>query len=355
VREDTIKSAARRLLDDGVHSRVFSGAQAAWWLGGERRIDSVFSGTTSSTSGTPVDGETFFDIASLTKPFTASSAFRLAARGVIDLRETLGERLPELMGVPQARATLTQVLAHEAGFVPWVPLFESVPLELRGTTIGKNSMLDALARTPPASTPDGIARYSDLGFISLGVFLERATSTALDSLIEREVSQPLGLTRTRFRPSGIAAATADCPWRKRLLIGEVHDDNAWTMGGVSGHAGLFSTASDIATFGAAYLNALEGDESWLPCNIVEEAVLRRKSGRGLGFDLKSETESSAGERLARNAFGHLGFTGCSLWIDAERRFAVALLTNRVHVADMAAIKAFRPRFHDELLRAFDRL
>jgi serine-type D-Ala-D-Ala carboxypeptidase len=356
VRADALISTLARLLEEGAAARVFSGAQGACWIADGRGLAIACAGATRATGGAPIEAETPFDVASLTKLFTASAALRLAARGAIGLDEALGDRLPELAGTAQARATLAQVLAHEAGFTPWAPLYEAVPLELRGTPRGRAALLEALARAPAASAPDGVARYSDLGFIALGVLLERTAGMALDALIELEVARPIGLARTRFGAAHGAAATASCPWRGRTLAGEVHDDNAWTMGGISGHAGLFSTASDVARFAAAWLDALRGEGGFLPPGLAEDAVRRRPSGRGLGFDLKSEAESSAGALMSRDSFGHLGFTGCSLWVDPERGCAVALLTNRVHTdPDLAAIKAFRPRFHDSVLRAFDRL
>jgi serine-type D-Ala-D-Ala carboxypeptidase len=352
---------AAELLEQGGGERVFSGAQAAWCAGPDRRAVAACAGATRDAGGAPVDHGTLFDVASLTKLFTAAAALRLAERGVLRLASELGERLPELGGTPQARATLEQVLAHEAGFAPWAPLFESVDPGARGTVAGKAELLAALARCAPASSPDGVARYSDLGFIALGVWLERAVGAGLDDVVEAEVTGPLGLSSTRFhacaaagaRPGAAAcAATATCPQRGRALVCEVHDDNAWAMGGVAGHAGLFSTAGEVARLGAAWLDALAGSGGWISCRAAEAAAQRRPSGRGIGFDLALAEGSSAGARMGRRTFGHLGFTGCSLWVDPDAECAIALLTNRVHMgADLAAIKAFRPRFHDAVMRA----
>jgi len=133
----------------------------------------------------------------------------------------------------------------------------------------------------------------------------------------------------------------------------VHDDNAWAMGGVAGHAGLFATARDVAGMGAAWLVALEGGE-WLPAELASRAIARRPLGRGLGWDLKSEAGSSAGELMGSRTFGHLGFTGCSLWIDPDRGLSVALLTNRVHPSRHGeGIKELRPVFHDALVGALE--
>jgi CubicO group peptidase (beta-lactamase class C family) len=344
---------AAALLADGVDGGVFSGAQAAWRAGPDRRLELASAGVTRITGGAPVDRDTLFDVASLTKLFTAAAALRLAERGELALGATLVERLPELRGTPQARATLEQVLAHEAGFTPWAPLFEAVPGGLRGTPSGRAALLAALAGCAPASSPDGVARYSDLGYIALAVWMERVVGGSLEEIIAAEVTAPLGLSSARFRPSpaAVAVTSTRSPHRGELA-GEVHDDNAWAAGGVAGHAGLFAAARDVARLGAAWLDALGGAGSWLSRDAAEAAVRRRPSGRGLGFDFVCGEGSSAGALMARDGFGHLGFTGCSLWIDRGRGCAIALSTNRVLMGeDLAAIKAFRPRFHDGMMRA----
>jgi len=352
---------AEALLAGGVAEGVFSGAQAAWCKGPDRRLEGASAGATKTAGGAPIDRGTLFDVASLTKLFTAAAVLRLAERGELAFGAELGERLPELRGTPQSRATLEQVLAHEAGFTPWSPLFESVPDGLRGTASGMAPLLAAMARCAPASSPDGVARYSDLGFIALGVWVERAVGASLDEVIAAEVTAPLGLSSALFRPStadasrlsaAAFAATSTRSWRGGEIVGEVHDDNAWAAGGVAGHAGLFAAAEDVARLGAAWLDALGGEGSWLSRDTAAAAAHRRPSGRGLGFDFVSAEGSSAGALMGRDGFGHLGFTGCSLWIDPELGCAIALSTNRVLMGeDLAAIKAFRPRFHDGVMRA----
>jgi CubicO group peptidase (beta-lactamase class C family) len=167
------------------------------------------------------------------------------------------------------------------------------------------------------------------------------------------------LTATGFLPLGCGAralsagiaATEQCPWRGKLLVGEVHDENAWIMGGVSGHAGLFSTAEELVRFGAAWLAALRSGH-WLTRELATRAIERRPSGRGLGGDLKGAKDSSAGTRLGLRTFGHLGFTGCSLWVDPDLELAVCLLTNRVHpTRENEKIREFRPAFHDVVIDA----
>jgi CubicO group peptidase (beta-lactamase class C family) len=351
---------AKEILEDGLRGGVFSGAQAAWCSGTGRHVGEVQAGTTRAGGGAPIDGGTLFDVASLTKPFVASAAWRLAERGAIRFEEPLATRRPELGGTPQGGATIAQLLAHEAGFAPWAPLYESIPPERRGASEARASMLAAVAACPPASAPDGVARYSDLGFMALGALLERAAGVGLAEMLAAEVTGPLGLARTRFYPTSAAdrppagrcAETGRCPWRGTALAGEVHDDNARAFGGVTGHAGLFSTAVDVARLGAAWLDALAGTSGWLGRDAAAAAVRRRPSGRALGFDLAAAEGSAAGARMGKRTFGHLGFTGCSLWIDPDAGCAIALLTNRVLMGDdLAPIRAFRPRFQDAVMGA----
>jgi serine-type D-Ala-D-Ala carboxypeptidase len=338
------------VLNDGVRDRVFSGACAAW-IGPDGASGSACAGSTAYDGGSPVTGDTLFDLASLTKPFTASSALRLVQARRLDLEATLQSLLPELADRPQGTATLAQLLAHEAGFQAYVPFHEQIALSDRGTAAGKDAVERMTLEAPPASPPGQAALYSDLGFIALGRALE-ARFGPLGALVRREVLEPLGLGRTSYGPvDGPVASTEACPWRGRTLAGEVHDDNAWTMGGVAPHAGLFSTASDVARVGAAWLSALDHD-AWLDRGLAAEAVSRRPLGRGLGWDLRSAEGSSAGRLMGPRTFGHLGFTGTSLWVDPDRRVSIALLTNRVHPSRAnESIRAFRPAFHDRLIEA----
>ena len=388
----------RGLLARGVEAGTFSGAQAAWTRGGTA-AEVAWAGATRARDGAPIDRQTLFDIASLTKPFVASATLRLVARGEIDLGVELGQVVTALAGAAPGRATLEQLLAHEAGFTDWVPLFQEIDDDIRGTTAAESRMLELVLEVPPRAEPGIEAVYSDLGFVVLGRILELVTGDRLEEVVAREVTEPLGLTSIHYRSRAILrspaaaeseggrsrtndedehrlsssarqspsyggwhddetrepsiAATEDCPWRGKVLVGEVHDDNCWAMGGVAGHAGLFATATDVARFGTAWTAALE-QGAWLPADLASRAISRRPLGRGLGWDLKSEQGSSAGERMGPRTFGHLGFPGCSLWVDPDRALSVALLSNRVHpTRHNEGIREIRPAFHDALVRALE--
>ncbi len=352
-------------LEEGIAHKVFSGAQAAWCRAGDPSPVVVCAGSTQTSGLIPVEAQTCFDIASLTKVFLASAVLRLVAKGELALHDNFASHAPDLSTLPQKDATLAELLAHEAGYVSWLPLFEQVPLAQRGTPFAKEQIVSQALNAPDNGAPGEGTVYSDLGYIVLAHMVETFKGQSLDRIIMTEVTAPLGLNSVHFRPieerntahkTGLkpnpaipVVSTEHCPWRGRLLTGEVHDDNAWSMGGISGHAGLFATAPDVARLGETWLQSCARD-GWLSKPLALEAIRRRSSGRGLGWDLVSPKGSSAGSLFSPRAFGHLGFTGCSLWVDPDRDLSVALNTNRVHYGrDNPAIREFRPAFHDLLV------
>jgi CubicO group peptidase (beta-lactamase class C family) len=343
----------RKILENGVENNVFSAAQAAWWRGTRQALLCV-----GDTFGKPVKPRTRFDIASVTKVFAASACLRLADRGVLRLDAPIGPFSPS--SVIQ-NATIAEVLCHEAGFASWLPLFDRIPPTERGSAAARQALIDAALKTLPVEPAGVRCIYSDLGFIALTRILEDVTGQRLDRIISDEVLKPLHLEDTAFRPTDSSnvecdmeiAPTAISSQHTSVICGQVHDDNARTMGGVSAHAGLFSTASDISAFGRCWLSTI-ATGTWLSTESAKTAIQRRPLGRGLGWDLKSEGASSAGTKMSRHTFGHLGFTGCSLWVDPERGLSVALLTNRVcYGNDNDRIRSFRPLFHDALIEMLD--
>ncbi len=344
-------------LREGVAGRVFPGGQAAVWAGGGLLAEST-AGVTRPDAGDPVKTETRFDLASLTKPFVASAILRMVDRGLVDLELRVCEALREFGRRSVGRATLAELLAHESGLPAWEPLYQRIDPELRGTKRARRFALEMIARMEAKRAPGTSVEYSDLGYVLLGEIGARLAGCDLPELLEREVLDPLDLTTIGFRPTRpsergepVFAATEDCPWRKRLLEGEVHDDNAWAVNGVAGHAGLFGTAADVARFGGAWLSAL-AEGAWLSRDLCRKAVERRPLGRALWGDLVSPEGSMAGSGAGARTFGHLGFTGCSLWVDPDRGAAIALATNRVCPSrDNTLIRGFRPEFQDAIWKA----
>jgi CubicO group peptidase (beta-lactamase class C family) len=298
----------------------------------------------------PVTDSTIYDVASLTKVVGLTTAvMALVAQGRLDLEAPVGQFLPEYATDARAAVRVRHLLLHDAGLPAWRPLH----LET-----GDAAAARALALTTPLDTPPGLRyTYSDLGAIALGAVAERQANESLDGFLARAVFGPLGMGDTRFLPPETLrdriAPTERDPWRGRLLRGEVHDENAARLGGVSGHAGLFSTGPDLARFAFWLLDVYHGRPAAgppLPWTLARHFTLRHGeppgSSRALGWDTPSEG-SSAGHCLAPGSFGHTGFTGTSLWIDPARELAVILLTNRVHpTRDNNAIRRVRPAVAD---------
>jgi CubicO group peptidase (beta-lactamase class C family) len=300
----------------------------------------------------PVDPQTMYDLASLTKVIGLTTACMiLVNEGKLDLDAPVQAYVPEFRGPGKDRVTIRHLLTHSAGMHWWRPLYREAT--------DRNSAITLVDTTPLDTVPGARFVYSDLGAILLMQVVERITGERIDHYLARRVFEPLGMTATGYLPprswrDRIAPTEIDTAFRHRLIRGEVHDENAGRMGGVSGHAGLFSTAPDLARF-AAWLLSTYGREQGArsstltassgppaACSVLcfsSDIVTRFThrqgippgSTRALGWDTPSDSGySSAGTKLSRTSFGHTGFTGTSIWMDPERDVFVILLTNRVN-------------------------
>jgi len=293
--------------------------------------------------GLPTAPDQVYDLASLTKVLVgAPLAMALVAEGVLKLDAPLKPWLPEQ---PETR-TLRQLLNHTSGYPAWKPFFEGV--EPKGTPEARTAILKAARNTPEAAPPGEQATYSDVGFLVLLALLEAAKEGHLEHLWEHYVRKPaqsIGLAWGH--PS--AAPTQRIPHRGGVIRGVVHDDNAWAMGGVSTHAGLFGSAVQVALTVASLWN-LEG-----PVKHIAELFHRERartdvgSHRG-GWDTPTRGGyTSTGRFLSDESVGHLGYTGTSVWFDLRRGVVMVLLTNRVHPDDeLPPIRTLRPTFHDAI-------
>jgi CubicO group peptidase (beta-lactamase class C family) len=315
-------------------------------------------GAHGSAGGRPLSADDLFDVASLAKPMAAgTAAARLAAAGRLDLEAPAARWLPGFGG-EKAGVTVRHLLAHASGLPAWRPLFRTAARP-DGSAEGFEA---AIAAEPLLSPPGSRALYSDLGFIALGLVLERAAGAPLDALYREEVAGPLGLRRSLFLPgrppaaaslAGLAVVPTVVRETGEVREGEPHDDNARALLGVAGHAGLFASAGDAAALGQAWLEAWAGRSGFLPQATARRFAARDGapgSTRALAWDTPSAEGSAIGTRLGRGpsgAIGHLGFTGCSLWIDLDQEVVCALLTSHCpRVGEGEPIRAFRRRFHD---------
>jgi CubicO group peptidase (beta-lactamase class C family) len=324
--------------------------------------------------------ETIYDLASLTKPLvTGMLCARLVERGELKLEHALAAYLPEFAKGEHAWITPRHLLTHTSGLPAWQPL--------RLTTSNRREhVLETIAATALEYATGSRVVYSDLGFITLGLLLEKISGTPLDVLAQREIFRPLALERTFFKPeraylTGVAAcelsgnayergmceaegqaesagaATVAGAWREELIWGEVHDGNAYFLGGAAGHAGLFSNARETFRLAQQFIRVRTQLLAPQTCELFRTNMTPElNEARSFAWQLAATRDSTAGDALAPDCFGHLGFTGTSCWIDAARERVFILLTNRTHTRTLpfVNINSVRRQFHTLAVAALER-
>lgn len=353
---------------------------------GRLRLLAAWGASQVVPAAVAVSVETVFDIASVTKAVATSVlTMQLIGRGALALDSSVATWLPEFAGSPDRDVvSLRHLLSHSAGLPAHRPFHEGAAALYEKATYGaggpdrvpgiasRRFVEEAATREPLVYPPGTRSLYTDLGFIVLGRILERVAQAGLDVQLATTIVHPLGLVKTRYVPAGngrvagapwpdreTVAATEDCPVRGSVVVGEVHDLNAYAMGGIAGHAGLFSTAAELGKMAEALVLDWQGARtpSLVPRDVIREfwrpAGIPDSTWR-LGWDGPAPHGSQAGDRLSRLAVGHLGFTGCSLWIDPERARWIVVLANRIHpvVTPSARYRAFRAALHDAIVEAF---
>lgn len=303
--------------------------------------------------------DTLFDLASLTKPVATTTAIMLLVQaGKLSLSDKARDYLAGFDGNGKEKITLRHLLNHSSGLPAWKPYYK----EIAPSSEGKSFITNKVLQEELIYLPGQKAIYSDPGFILLGMIIEKIAQQGLDTFCRQNIFQPLGLSRMFFinlhqKLPALAqvAATEACPWRGRVIAGEVHDENAYVMGGVAGHAGLFSTAQDLCLFAQAMLSCYQGRDNLINPEIARIFFQRQTDIPGstwaLGWDTPSLQGSSAGRYFTPRSIGHLGFTGTSLWIDLEQEIIVVLLTNRIHPHRAnEQIKIYRPLLHNLIMK-----
>jgi CubicO group peptidase (beta-lactamase class C family) len=353
--QDRVFPEVFAVLNQAIAARAFPSASVAVTLAGKLVALRALGRFTYEITAPRVTSETIFDLASVTKvAATTAMAMVLYERGLLDLEAPVVGVLPEFASEdPRLRAiTFRMLLAHSSGLPAYEKLF------LRAIT--RDALLEEAFKVPLKHDPGTLAEYSDIGFILLGVALERIAGEPLDNFSQREVFGPLGMAHTLFSPplpwrQQIPPTADDKTFRKRIIQGEVQDENASVLGGVAGHAGLFSTAADVAAFAQAMLSSRSPIlRSETVALFTRPEELPAGTSRALGWDTPS-SPSQSGQYFSPASFGHLGYTGTSLWIDPSRQLSVTLLTNRTWPdCSNQAIKEIRPRFHDAVVEAIER-
>jgi serine-type D-Ala-D-Ala carboxypeptidase len=352
-----------RLLAEGVEAEYFPGAVLAVGYQGHLVFEAAVGHAALIPAERRMTLDTVFDLASLTKPIaTTTAVMRLLEAGQVRLDAPIHAYVPAYGGAGEVSPTVRQLLSHCGGLPAWQPYYRALDPTLPQAA-RRRAVYDAVHREPLIAPPATTVQYSDVGFILLGELVETVTGVALDEFCRQEIFQALQLGEMGFmslarpRPvGGPYASTETCPWRRRILNGEVHDENAWIMDGVAGHAGLFATAREVLDFAQSLLAGLQG-KSWLVSRTPLQAFtqcqsLPEGSTWALGWDTPTPGHSSAGRYFSPSSIGHLGFTGTSMWIDPVQDVSVVLLTNRIHPSrQRQGIKAFRPRLHDAVMQA----
>ena len=304
--------------------------------------------------------DTFFDLASLTKPLaTTLAVIRLIQQSKLELEQKIGSILPEFKKTNKENIKIKNLLYHNSGLPDYNPYYKilcTLPFESRKAKL-KLILINENILNPVGSK----TLYSDIGFMILRWIVESISGKRLDLFVDQEIYKPLGLKDLFYinSNSGLlkakVAATELCPWRKIIIQGAVHDDNAYVMGGIDGHAGLFGTADGVYGLLSALLFALSGRSSicYFKKDLLKKFLKPNKIvNRALGFDIPSKLNSSSGKFFSKNSVGHLGFTGTSFWMDIDRSVIIILLTNRIHPSrNNIKIKSFRPKIHNAIMQA----
>jgi serine-type D-Ala-D-Ala carboxypeptidase len=351
-----------QVLAHAIGARAFPGCAFGACAQGKVVLQGALGGSTYDTDAFPIAPETVYDIASISKVVaTTTAAMILAERGALEIDTPLGDLLPGFVvgrssGERARHITIRHLLAHNSGLPGYVELFRNARTQ--------EDLVRACLQLPIEAEPGTRAEYSDPGFILLGKALEALMRESLATWVRREIFTPLQLRSTDYVPAParrdlIPPTEEDQGFRHRRIQGEVQDENAWVLKGVAGHAGVFSNVPDLLRFAGSALTAARNDERSSDSKLFSSQTLERfaerqgpaGSSRALGWDTPSEN-SSAGAHFSSRSIGHLGYSGCSLWIDLDAEIAIVLLTNRTWPDRKSQlIREVRPAFHDAVREA----
>lgn len=369
---DPIQSALQAAVDDG----TFPGAVLAVRLRGAMVFEGAVGRLFKQPSAETVTFDTCYDLASLTKVLATTTALALLIqRELVKAEDRIDHILNELQDSAVGGATLRQLLTHSSGLPGWRPYYERIAAieatqpGFLGSSAARGAVLRYIANEDLVYERGTRSLYSDLGFMLLGAAVERVSGESLDRFCSRHIYGPLRAHPLAYVPQGSVPAssvlcdsgcriapTEEDSWRGRTLCGEVHDENAFALGGVAGHAGLFGSTRAVLAVANAWMDGRRKQAGLLTPDVVTTFTASRQgvpnSSWALGWDTPS-VRSSSGTRFSSESFGHLGYTGTSLWIDPVKELEVVLLSNRVHPTRRnEQIRIFRPHIHDLICREF---
>ncbi|MFQ5543296.1 MAG: serine hydrolase domain-containing protein [Nitrospiria bacterium] len=361
-------------IQEGIQKKVFPGCVLLIHTAGKIVFHKAFGSSIVTPLRSKMYLNTLFDIASLTKPLATTTAIAfLLQEKQLSLGHQLHQIIPSFSGEGKKDITLFHLLNHASGLPAWKPYFEVIAARdareagFLGSPEAKQAVYDMAHQEALIAPPGQKNCYSDIGFILLGEVVETVSGLSLDAFFRKYLFTHLASEQPFFQPHAVLqndatsfAATQDSAWRKEVIQGRVDDDNAYVMGGVAGHAGLFSSALGVYQLVCLWTHSIEGQGFLSPAiasQFVERQVdegVPRSSSRGLGWDTPSYP-SSSGRYFSSESFGHLGFTGTSVWVDRKNDLIVIFLSNRVHpLRANEQIHAFRPELHDLIFEEFVR-
>ncbi len=380
------------LLDRGVNDGVFPGAVLVVAHGRQLLLQKAVGVKYLVDGDLPIDGspvmspDTVFDVGSVTGAVVATTLLmRMVELGKVRLDERVSRYVPSFGVHNKNPITIGQVMAHCAGLPHWVPYFEELLRENAGARMGiltsrgaREYVYNTINRSELKYEPGAKQLYSDVGLILMGHLGEILSGMSLERAAQKYVFQPLGLKSSSYidlalikrrgiHPvTGMIAPTEECPWRKRVIWGEVHDDNAWAMGGIAGHSGLFSTARDLHLFSSELVAAYHGQSEFLRPETVRQfwngptslgpqggaAAVSTVGSYRYGWDSPNDENGMSEAGLSPRAVGVCGFTGCSVWIEPEQAIQITLMSNRIHPSrSNKKIRAFRSQLHQAVMRS----
>lgn len=343
------------LINTAVKEKVFPGAVILIWKDGNVLYEKPYGMFTYEVNSQKVTTETIFDLASLTKVIATTTAAMICIdRNLFLLDDKVINFIPEFGVNNKENITIRNLLFHNSGLTAWKKFY--------GRGLDENGVLEEIFNSELEYKTGTKMVYSDLGIITLGKIIEKVSGLSLDEFSKKEIFEPLKMNSTFFNPvdsikNFCAPTELDNYWRNKLLRGEVHDETAALLGGVAGHAGLFSTANDLSKFMEMMINkGIYNNQRIIKQETIDIFTQKKsdQSSRGLGWDTKSEKGSSAGDLFSMRSFGHTGYTGTSIWADWSRNLFVVFLTNRVYPSrENTKIISFRPRLHDAVIKSIE--
>ena len=344
-----------RVINKAIEDEAFPGAVVLIWKDGKTIFEKIYGNFTYDLTTPKVNTNTIYDLASLTKVVATTTAAMICYdRKLISLDDKVVKYIPEFGVNGKENITIKNLLIHNSGLPAWKKFYGR---DLKYDDVIKEIYSSQLEYKSGEKTV-----YSDLGIITLGKIIEKVSGKTLDVFCKDEIFIPLKMESTFFNPDDsikklCAPTEIDNYWRMKTLQGEVHDETSAMLNGVAGHAGLFSTAEDIAKLLSVLINKGKVDQkTFIKQSTIELFTKRtsKESTRAIGWDTKSDSGSSAGKYFSKNSFGHTGYTGTSIWADPDRNLFVVFLTNRVYpTRENTKIQKVRPRLHDAVIESLE--